>query len=94
MEPGQIEECNSPQQKHDVGAKTTPVIPLTPKTIHIQGSANDATCSLVCIEDCNTDIAEYYKMQLSPKTSHNQSVGLVSVESQFTVTHQFLLELR
>ncbi|XP_049323067.1 probable ATP-dependent DNA helicase HFM1 isoform X2 [Astyanax mexicanus] len=37
LDPGQIEECNSPQQKHDSGVKKAHVLPLTPKPIHIQG---------------------------------------------------------
>ncbi|XP_037402500.1 probable ATP-dependent DNA helicase HFM1 [Pygocentrus nattereri] len=39
MKPGQIEDCNSQQQKHDAAAKKAHIIPLTPRPIHIQGSS-------------------------------------------------------
>ncbi|XP_072547111.1 probable ATP-dependent DNA helicase HFM1 [Salminus brasiliensis] len=43
LEPGQVEECSSPQQKHDTGVKKAHVPPLTPKPIHIQGSSGPET---------------------------------------------------
>ncbi|KAI4874988.1 hypothetical protein NFI96_017657 [Prochilodus magdalenae] len=45
MEPGQTEDCSSPQQKRNAAAKRAQIIPLTPKPIHIQGDCLNDMCT-------------------------------------------------